>query len=336
MDTFLRNSTNEYLQKTDFTEDFANQNERIFNMLENLPVRATAEDILALLMPLIEIAWADEKISARETDAILLVAKSYGLTDHEETYAKLMNQISLRPTPKMLGRAWNRIHNLLKPLAPQKIEFLGQAILRQSEYVAEQSAANLSGYVRGEGVCADELSVLQRISEEFKKIKLAGERNLGLLQLGLPQNDTHSKNYPPFSAPDFEQLLPLVPLVKVAWAEGRITNRERQIVFAAAKRLGVMPKTESFQKLESWLELHPTDDFYNESLEYLKLSWANLPPEDKTLRRLDILSDCALIAEASGGTREFAAGGPRVCEEEFAAVKQVAEKLNANQVLVLN
>ncbi len=330
MDVFLRHSTSEYLQKTDFTESLANQNEHIFNVLENLPMKATAEDFLALLMPLIEIAWADKKISVRETNAILLVAKSYGLTDHEKIYTKLMKQISSRPTPKMLRRAWHRIHNLLKPLSPQKIEFLGQAILMQSEYIAEQSTT-LSGYVRGEGVCADELSVLQRISEELKKIKLAGERNLGL-----PRTDTHSKNHPPFSAPDFEQLLPLVPLVKVAWAEGRITNRERQIVFAAAKRIGITPETDLFQKLESWLELHPTDEFYNESLEYLKSSWENLTLEDKTLRGLDILSDCALIAEASGGTSKFAAGGPRICQEEFAAVKQIAEKLNANQMLVLN
>lgn len=164
-----------------------------------------------------------------------------------------------------------------------------------------------------------------------QKNELAGERNLGL-----PRTDTHSKNYPPFSAPNFEKLLPLVPLIKVAWAEGRITNRERKIVFAAARRLGIAPGTDSFQTLNDWLELHPTDDFYNESFEYLKSSWEHLNAEDKTLRRLDILSDCALIAEASGGTSKFPAGGARICDEELAAVKQIAEELNVAQMLALN
>lgn len=318
MNGFLQNTSSELLETANFTEDLKNRNRRIYKILKNLNTKANDEDFLVLLMPLIEVAWADGEISPPETAAILSVAQSYGLTDRDEIYAKLLKQISVRPTSEILENAWKRIHLFLRRLAPQNIESIGRTILLQSKFVANQSPINL----RDEGVCADELSIIQKISEELKKIKLAGERNLGK-----SRNAKHSKSYPLFSAPYFEKLLPLVPLVKVAWAEGRITNRERQIVFSAAERNGITPENNLYRKLADWLELHPTDDFYNESLEYLRLSWQNLDAEERNLRFLDILSDCALIAEASGGNSKFQAGGPRICDEEFAAVKRVAEKL---------
>ena len=38
---------------------------------------------------------------------------------------------------------------------------------------------------------------------------------------------------------DYARLVPLVPLVKTAWAEGRVTKRERHLVFEAAARMGI-------------------------------------------------------------------------------------------------
>jgi hypothetical protein len=127
---------------------------------------------------------------------------------------------------------------------------------------------------------------------------------------------------------DYEVLVPLVPLVKTAWAEGRITKRERYLIFEAAARMGVKPGTTARQRLEDWLELHPTPEFYAESLERLNAEWQNLPEEERTLRRLDLLSDCLNIAEASGGTNRYPAGGARVCDEEFEAIKRISRKLN--------
>jgi hypothetical protein len=71
-------------------------------------------------------------------------------------------------------------------------------------------------------------------------------------------------------------------------------------------------------------------------LTMLKEDWNELDSEVRSLRKLDLLSDCALIAEASGGNSEFPGGGPRVCDEEIFAVKQIARKLKVNQPIALS
>ena len=53
-----------------------------------------------------------------------------------------------------------------------------------------------------------------------------------------------------------------------------------------------------------------------------------LPEQERALRRLDLLSDCVNVAEASGGTSRFPAGGARICDEESLAVKHIARKLS--------
>ncbi len=126
---------------------------------------------------------------------------------------------------------------------------------------------------------------------------------------------------------DSDKLIPLVPLVKVAWAEGRITKRERELIFGVAGRMGIAEGSASHERLSGWLEFHPPDDFFLDSLERLNSSWGTLPEEEKNLRRLDVLADCVNVAEASGGTKSYPAGGRRVCDEEFAAVKRIADKL---------
>jgi hypothetical protein len=92
-------------------------------------------------------------------------------------------------------------------------------------------------------------------------------------------------------------LVPLVPLVKTAWAEGRVTRRERHLIFEAATRMGVKPGTTAHRRLTEWLELHPTDEFYDHSLDVLQQRWQRLDAEEKNQRRLDLLNECTRIAE---------------------------------------
>jgi hypothetical protein len=83
--------------------------------------------------------------------------------------------------------------------------------------------------------------------------------------------------------------------------------------------------------LSDWFELHPTDEFYAESLERLRGELEKLPEDERVLRRLDLLSDCINVAAVSGGTSRYPAGGAKICDEESAAVKQIAGRLNGAQ-----
>lgn len=100
--------------------------------------------------------------------------------------------------------------------------------------------------------------------------------------------------------PSHDELTPLVPLVKVAWAEGRITRRERELIFMAAEKMGIAAGSPSHDRLSGWLEFHPTDDFYFHSLNRLNSYWANLPDDEKSLRRLDLYRTASISPKPLG------------------------------------
>ena len=129
---------------------------------------------------------------------------------------------------------------------------------------------------------------------------------------------------------DYGKLIPLVPLVKTAWAEGRVTRRERHLIFEAAARMDIKPGTSAHRRLTEWLELHPTAEFYEHALDILQMRWKTLDADEVNRHRFDLLSDCTRVAEASGGTKSFASGGAKICDEEIAVVKHIAKKLNVN------
>ncbi len=332
MNTFLRTSFNEYLRQSDLKKNFLRQNKQVYslfnrtNLLERLdhPVKfGQTEDVcLLLLSPLVEVAWADGRVTSRESDAVLQAADGYGLTAFEDLYCSLMETMISRPSPKARARDRFRLHQLLVALPSDGFETIAGSLLVQARYVAEQSSNNLIGFLRGDGICRDEESVLQQIGEELKKAEI--ERRA----------KAHGARPPRFE--EMEKLLPLVPLVKVAWSEGRVTAREREIVLDAARRSGIEPGSPMHERLLEWLDFHPTDDFYNRSLENLRRSWESLAADERILRRLDVLSDCALVAEASSGNRRDEADAARVCEEEIAAMKRIAQRLNDGQSMALS
>jgi tellurite resistance protein len=328
MNTFLRKGFDEYLRRTDLKRNFASHNELVFRLFEESGFSESdkaagsggkqEELYLLLLTPLVEVAWADGRVTARESDAILQTADCYGVTAHEDLYCTLMETMISRPSPKTAARGWHRLHRLFTKLSPDELDILGESLLSQAHFVAEQSSNNLIGFLRGDGICRDEETILQKIGEELNKARRAREAEIERI-----------------AQEEFEKLLPLAPLVKVAWAEGRITKRERRLILDAARRFGIKPESASYRRLLGWLELHPNDDFYNESLEILSRRWENLDAHERALRSLDVLSDCALVAEASGGNRHYPAGGSRVCEEEIKALRRIAQTLKNARTMAL-
>ena len=53
--------------------------------------------------------------------------------------------------------------------------------------------------------------------------------------------------------PDNLALLHLAPLVEVAWAEGEVAPRERELILAMAERRGVGPGDPVYAQLTDWL-----------------------------------------------------------------------------------
>ncbi|HEV2798908.1 MAG TPA: hypothetical protein VGW12_00325 [Pyrinomonadaceae bacterium] len=122
-------------------------------------------------------------------------------------------------------------------------------------------------------------------------------------------------------------LLALVPLVRVAWAEGRVTRRERQLITRAARRLGVEEGGAGDLLLAGWLKARPGEEFFDGAFAHLRSLLYDTTGDDGEELTLALLRLCTLVAQVSGGNASFAAGGSRICGEEIKSVKRVAAEL---------
>jgi hypothetical protein len=96
-------------------------------------------------------------------------------------------------------------------------------------------------------------------------------------------------------------LLPILPLVEIAWAEGGVSSRERDLIFELARARGVQPDTPAYQKLSEWLSVHPDDDFFTKTREANARMIAALPADQREASTRDLASQSKRVAEASGG-----------------------------------
>ena len=355
MNTFFRRGISEYQRQIGLKESFAIQTRRLRETIESggwkdyddLPTgeccRLRRHLKLLLLFPLIEIAWADGRVTRSEFDAIIEVAKYYGFFKDDADYCELLERLMFRPTPQTVEQMWQDFHRLFENLTEFDRQNIAFCLNVQARFVAEQSSDNLISFLRGERVCQNEQEVLQTVNRQLENALTAAkafeENQNDVLATEETVNETWQTNAPvadfyfdeselEATLEDYGKLVPLVPLVKTAWAEGRVTKRERHLIFEAARRMGIKPDTAAHRRLAEWLELHPTDEFYDSALGFLQQRWQTLDADEKSQRKFDLLSDCARIAEASGGGKNFPSGGARICDEEIAVVKQIARKLN--------
>lgn len=95
-------------------------------------------------------------------------------------------------------------------------------------------------------------------------------------------------------------LLPLTPLVQVAWAEGYVSEKERKAILSLAEERGITEGKPSYAQLLAWLEERPSEEFFIQTLKIIGALLHLLPEKDRQVSRQDILKYCRRIAEASG------------------------------------
>src|SRR5262245_54856544 len=95
--------------------------------------------------------------------------------------------------------------------------------------------------------------------------------------------------------------LTLVPLIHVAWADGKMNEREREAVLMAAAGKGIEPRTASYRLLETWLA-QPSDPILFEAWRtYINELSSSLVPGQRGLLKSQILAFAQSVAESAGG-----------------------------------
>jgi hypothetical protein len=100
---------------------------------------------------------------------------------------------------------------------------------------------------------------------------------------------------------DTVALLPLVPAVELAWAEGGITPAERQMVLSLARSRGIAEGSAPDRLLESWMASRPTPEQFAKARRLMSALLDSGAPVVKDLTADQLIEYCEQIASASGG-----------------------------------
>jgi hypothetical protein len=120
-------------------------------------------------------------------------------------------------------------------------------------------------------------------------------------------------------------LLPILPLVEIAWAEGGVSGRERRLIIELAHARGVQPDTPAYSKLSEWLSVYPGDDFFTKTREANARMIAALPADQREAAVRDLASQSKHVAEASGGF--FGLG--KISPEEARLIDKIVAELRS-------
>lgn len=121
--------------------------------------------------------------------------------------------------------------------------------------------------------------------------------------------------------PDTIALLPLIPVLEVAWAKAGISTAERTLVTRMARSSGIQAGSAADHQLADWLEHRPSDDTFHKATRLISAMVDSPGGGALHLTADELIAHCDQIAHASGGL--FGIG--RVSPEERAAIAEIAQ-----------
>ena len=123
--------------------------------------------------------------------------------------------------------------------------------------------------------------------------------------------------------PETVMLLHLVPLIQTAWAEGGVTQKERDLIVKAARSRGITAGSPADQQLDLWLAKRPSDELFEKTLRAIRTILQAQPDDARAASEKDLLALASAIATASGGIVGFRA----VSDEERQILAHISEEL---------
>ncbi len=109
----------------------------------------------------------------------------------------------------------------------------------------------------------------------------------------------------------------LVPLVEVAWADGKLDAPEKEAVLSAARELGIDPRHPAYELFSGWMVHRPQARMLDAWTAYVQGLASQLDEAERAALRDKLMGRARAVAEAAGG---FLGLGNKVSPEEEAAL----------------
>lgn len=114
--------------------------------------------------------------------------------------------------------------------------------------------------------------------------------------------------------------LTLVPLIEVAWADGRIDPEEREAILAAAHTDGVERGSPAHGMLEAWLDARPGAGLLASWEAMTSLLCGRFAGPERTALKAEVMGRARRVAEAAG---DFIGFGDKVSAEERGVMERL-------------
>jgi hypothetical protein len=151
--------------------------------------------------------------------------------------------------------------------------------------------------------------------EVIEKLKQRGRDEATRRQLaertGLADEDVLKDLMALGYTPETVMLLHLVPLVQMAWAEGSVSDRERELIVEAARARGIDAGSAADAQLTSWLTTRPSEALFDQTLRAIRTILEAGPADAREAGQRDLLAHLTSIASASGGILGFGKVSPQ-------------------------
>ena len=123
--------------------------------------------------------------------------------------------------------------------------------------------------------------------------------------------------------PETVVLLPLVPVVEMAWVDGNVTDAERSALMKIARTRGIAEGSAAFHQLTAWLADRPADGVFDSATRLIR-AMLDAPAQDaQKISSEDLVAYCETIAAASGGLL----GITKISSEERALLASLSHDL---------
>lgn len=150
------------VKKKEFREYLNIDNEEILDALVELEIEPVTM-VAFSLVPLVEVAWADGEIQAKERDAIIQAAIEGGVEEGSPTCDLLRNWLEMKPDPKLL-EVWKGYMEVLKDsLGERSRAQLKSGTMGRARAVAEAAG----GFLGVASISAAEKKMIEELEWSF-------------------------------------------------------------------------------------------------------------------------------------------------------------------------
>jgi len=160
----------------------------------------------------------------------------------------------------------------------------------------------------------------RRIIEQRKKLQKMQETKENLAKISGIQDDAVLEKLVALDIrPETLATLIGIPLIEIAWADGRMDEKERKKLFEYAEKSGLRQKGLDSKIMSAWLKTKPDPALLDAWTQYMKTLSQQLTDAERKSFREELMADARSIAGAAGGILGYGT----ISAEEQAMLKKL-------------